>query len=219
MRTIHSKKGRPVVRHRRTRGRARAGLTLIEVVASLGIIGLGIVGILALFPVAIEASARATNRTAATLLGQYVIDQVRLHQDKIRPNFSTARALKADALNWVDYADRDGRNFTFNSHPGGRNFGSGEQIVRQLSATEINNGPDDDPPGLLGRHTYSRFEVAIELGEALDEGGSGIGGFTSGNNKYLMQVTVTIRWPRAYSTDARRRQNTMTFVTYIRPQL
>ena len=61
----------------------KRGMTLIEVVASLGIIGVGIVGILAIFPVAIDAGARASDRTAATLLGQYVIDQVGIAEDAV----------------------------------------------------------------------------------------------------------------------------------------
>ncbi len=208
MRTIHSKKGSPAEGRR-----AKAGMTLIEVVASLGIIGVGIVGILALFPVAIDATARTTDRTAAMLLGQYVIDQVRLHHDDIEAGFTTDKALKA--LDWGVYKDRAGNNYTFDATvvpSKGDGYGSGEQIVKQLEHPE--NDPDAHPPGLNEQHTYSRFEVALDFGKVLTQNGGAISGFPG-----LMQVTVTIRWPRAYSDEGRRRQNTITFVTYIRPQM
>jgi type II secretory pathway pseudopilin PulG len=191
MRTIHSNNAKPA--GRRTRG--RAGLTLIEVVASLGII---IVGILALFPVAVDASARVGDRTAATVLGQYVIDQIRLYQAEIPPDESTAGALKE--LGWRPYK-YDGKTFTFNGMEEGRNFGSGEMIVKE------------DADELDGLHTYSRFEVAIRFRPVLDENGD----LVRFPNDALMQVTVTIRWPRAYSDEGRLRQNTLSFITYIRP--
>jgi type II secretory pathway pseudopilin PulG len=225
MKKIHSKKG--TLDKRRPR-RRRTGFTLIEVVASLGIIGLGIVGILALFPVAIDAGARATDRTAAALLGQYVIDQIRLHQNQIAASDDTAAALQT--IGWEDYSDLKGNDYTFkvddpddpDTLPGADAYGSGEQIVKQLAHPENTydaNNPDDPNNGLSERHAYSRFEVALDFDEVRDEGGDKMGGFTSGGNKYLMQVTVTIRWPRAYSFEARLRQNTMSFVTYIRPQM
>jgi len=53
------------------------GFTLIEVIAALAIIGLGLVGILSLFPVGIDASKRAGELTHATLLAQGVLNQIR----------------------------------------------------------------------------------------------------------------------------------------------
>ena len=177
------------------------GLTLIEVVASLGIIAVGLVGLLALFPVGIEASARAGDRTSAALLGEYVINQVRLLQDKIGPSDSTTQAL--NKLDWDDYI-YDGKPCTFidPDDPGfpGKNFGSGEQVVKQnvgdLTDTEL----------------YSRYEVTLKFDEIENNNG-----FTNGSDKYLMQVTITVRWPRAFSDAERDKQSTMTFVTYIRP--
>ncbi len=53
------------------------GFTLIEVVAALAIIGLGLVGILSLFPVGIDASKRAGDLTHATELARGVLNQIR----------------------------------------------------------------------------------------------------------------------------------------------
>ena len=59
------------------RAKLQKGFTLIEIVASLAIIGLGLIGILSLFPVGIDASKRAGDLTHATVLGQSVLNQIR----------------------------------------------------------------------------------------------------------------------------------------------
>ena len=59
------------------RAKLHKGFTLIEVVASLAIIGLGLIGILSLFPVGIDASKRASDLTNATVLAHGVLDQIR----------------------------------------------------------------------------------------------------------------------------------------------
>lgn len=178
----------------------RRGFTLIEVVSALGIIAVGLVGLLALFPVGIDASARASDRSAAAVLGEYVIAQLHLLHEEIEADDDTAQAL--NALDWGDYTYKL-RTYTFDAGASG-NFGSGEQIVKQ-SAT-----PNAD---LTDQELYSRYEVTLKFDEIVDNSG-----FTDGNKKYLMQVTVTVRWPRAFSSAERDRQDTLTFVTYIRPK-
>ncbi len=169
----------------------RRGVTLIEVVAALGIIAVGLVGLLALFPVGIDASARAGDRSAAAVLGEYVVAQLHLRHDDVEPGDDTGQALAG--LDWGDYTYA-GKTHTFDAGASG-NFGSGEQIVKQ-------NVSD-----LTDEEQYSRYEVTLKFEDAL--------GFATGA---LKRVTVTVRWPRAFSNDERDRQDTMTFVTYIRPK-
>ncbi len=57
--------------------KTQKGFTLIEIIAALAIIGLGLVGILSLFPVGIDASRRAGDMTNATVLGQSIFNQIR----------------------------------------------------------------------------------------------------------------------------------------------
>jgi prepilin-type N-terminal cleavage/methylation domain-containing protein len=193
--------------------RNNRGLTLIEVVASLGIIAVGLVGLLALFPVGIEASARAGDWTAAALLGEYVVDQVRLREDQVQTSDNTADALHA--LGWDEY-DYDSKHFSFDAGYSG-NFGSGEQIVWQRQFPNNLYDPDhpEDPNnGLSDQEDYSRYEVTLSFDPI-----EGNNGFHVGSDNYLMQVTVTVRWPRAFSDDARNKQSTMTFVTYICPSI
>jgi type II secretory pathway pseudopilin PulG len=185
-------------------------VTLIEIVAALGIIAVGIVGILALFPVAIEAGSRASDRTAAAVLGEYVVEQVRLRADLVKRSDATDDML--DALNWGDYT-YNGKKFTFDADPDGDGqpstlpnnvdaYGSGEQIMWQYSS------PQND---LTDQEMYSRYEVTLDLVDV------DIDGSKPFSNDELKQVIVTVRWPRAFSEQARKRQDTMRFVTFIRP--
>jgi prepilin-type N-terminal cleavage/methylation domain-containing protein len=231
MKTIqHISPGPPRGRFWRARA-GRRGVTLIEVVAALGIMAVGIVGLLTLFPLGLDASARAGDRTTAAILGEYVIEQVRLRQDKIATTDNTRDALEdSNVLNWKEYTDIKGLNFTFELRdkskpyqlPGGvAGYGSGEQIVKQLAHPENSydpQHPDDPTNGLSGMDLFSRYEVAIRLDEIEDNNA-----FTSAGHKDLMQVTVMVRWPRAIAQspaagdELRKNQETMTFVTYIRP--
>ena len=186
------------------------GVTLIEIVSSLGILAVGIVSLLTLFPLALEESVRVGDRTTAALLGEYVIEQVRLHQDKIEPGDTTKTALEnKDKLNWDDY-NFDSEQYTFidpedDDFPN-KNYGSGEQIVKQ------------DDGELTDQELYSRYEVTIKLDEIEDDGGPN-DAFTDGADLELMQLTVTVRWPRAFTDEEREKQQTMSFVTYIRPTI
>lgn len=190
----------------------RRGFTLIEVVAALGIIAVGLVGLLALFPVGIDASARAGDRSAAAVLGEYVIAQLHLRHEDVEPGDLTPQAL--NGLDWGDYSYA-GETHTFDAGASG-NFGSGEQIIwqRENPNNPYNPAQPENPNnGLSDQELYSRYEVTLNFDEIVDNSG-----FTDDNEKYLMQVTVTVRWPRAFSSAERDRQDTLTFVTYIRPK-
>ncbi len=77
----------------RQRRKNRKGFTLIEIIASLAIIGLGLIGILSLFPVGIDASRRAGDLTNATVLGQSVLNQVRTAAKKGDLSLAEAKRL------------------------------------------------------------------------------------------------------------------------------
>ena len=180
----------------RTVRRKNRGVTLIEVVSALGIIAIGLVGLLALFPVAIRESARAGDRTSAAILAEYVIEQLRLQQDEVNninaggsPEQITDEVLSD--LGWKP------SGYTFDAYGSGK-FGSGELFA---------NGTDTE------QELFSRYEVTLAFDVVLNKG----------SDATLLQTIVTIRWPRAASGDAAERhkqqirQDTMTFVTYIRP--
>ncbi len=71
----------------------RKGFTLIEIIAALAIIGLGLVGILSLFPVGIDASKRAGDLTNATVLAQGVISQIRSAAEQADLTLNNAKSL------------------------------------------------------------------------------------------------------------------------------
>jgi len=194
------------------------GLTLIEVVAALGIIAVGIVGILALFPTGLKQSGEAADRTTGAILGEYVVEQVRLRQGEIKDTDLTPDALRT--LGWDDYT-YESKQYTFvdpddPAFPAGKNLGTGEQIVKQMPSPI-------SYPDLTNTDLYSRYEVTLRFDKILKGVSSGNpvynDSFTTGGKTELMQVTVTIRWPRAATPDERKKQNTMTFVTFIRPAI
>lgn len=55
----------------------KKGFTLIEITISLLILAIGLVGILALFPVGFDASGRAANITEATFLAQELMEDAK----------------------------------------------------------------------------------------------------------------------------------------------
>lgn len=67
-------KGRVVKAFKHTR---ESGFTLIEIAIALVVLAVGLIGILALFPVGFDASARSSQITTATLLGQQVLEGIK----------------------------------------------------------------------------------------------------------------------------------------------
>ena len=183
--------------------RHRHGVTLIEIVASLAIIGIGVVGILALFPIAIEAGARAGAKTESALLLEYAIEQTRLLAPFVPAKGDTEDCLRAIGLE--DYED-DGEFYTWNAEmPLGRRFGSGEYY-------ETGHLP------LTGQHHYSKYELAFEFTPVRKEDGSFSTAHTNQDGSLrLMQVTVYVRWPRASTPKEQAKQQVESMVTYIRP--
>ena len=60
------------------RGRARSrGFTILEIMIATAILTLGLVGILALFPVAIDSGRRVMERSTAVTIGKSVAEQIR----------------------------------------------------------------------------------------------------------------------------------------------
>ena len=55
------------------------GLTLIEVIFAVGILSVGLIAILSLFPAGLKMSQQATYTSRATILAQSIIEEIRLH--------------------------------------------------------------------------------------------------------------------------------------------
>jgi len=55
---------------------SRAGFSLIEIVLALGIIAFALVGILGLFPVAVDAAASSQQETQAAFIARSIFDQL-----------------------------------------------------------------------------------------------------------------------------------------------
>jgi len=55
----------------------RKGFTLIEIVISLAILAVGLVGILSLFPIGFDAARRSVNSTQVAIYGHEKLEQIR----------------------------------------------------------------------------------------------------------------------------------------------
>lgn len=149
------------------RAKRQKGFTLIEIIASLAIIGLGLVGIMSLFPVGIDASKRAGDLTNATVLGQSVMNQIRSAAKKGDLSLSDAKRL----------FETSGQVF--------KDFDS------NFSPTKIIPVEDSYIPRVMaksGEATLYQFQVKFEdppKTEKLDDL----------NRVGLQKVTVTVSWP------------------------
>lgn len=175
----------------RKRQRMQKGFTLIEVIAALAIIGLGLVGILSLFPVGIDASKRAGELTTATTLGQSVLEQIRSAAKKGNLTLSDAEDLFR-ASPPMNFEEED------------------EWLRRDIVPVNIDRIPRVRARG--GEQTYYQYQVEFEDPpdeEKLDDLGT-TGMWAVG----LQKVTVTVSWP-ADEPDVELR-NKITLVTFIR---
>jgi len=202
--TIHRPRPAPPAAQRARRSSINTrGLTLIEVVASLGIIAVGIVGILALFPTGLRQHKEAMDRTQGALIGEYACNHLRLFERQLSKGCTTAALL--DAAGWGDY-ETDGITYTFDattSLGAGESWGSANVAMQQ---------PDLD-----------HYELTIEVCKmivSVNSAGTRIYNmaFDTPDGPSVVQVIITVRWPRARTDAERVKQSTMTFVTFIRPQ-
>lgn len=175
----------------------RRGFTLIEVVAALAIIGLGLVGILSLFPVGIDASKRAGELTDATILGQSVLDQIR------------------SAANRGDLTLNDAKMLFETSGPSTfKNFDAKLSNIIRLEEDNKPFIPKVNTTG--GEGTIYQYQVKFE-----DPPGSE-GGFLKKNQGFedlrdvsLQKVTLTVSWPGNEPDPAfRTRVNLVTFIKF-----
>lgn len=60
------------------RSRRHKGFTLIEIVISLAILAVGLLALLALFPVGFDAAKRSANMTQATFFAQQKIEEIKM---------------------------------------------------------------------------------------------------------------------------------------------
>ncbi len=92
------------------RGIDKKGFTLIEIVASLVVITIGLVGILSLFPLGIGAARTSGNVTAATIIAKTEMEMVR---NAITAKKKTGEPLEIDDLikkrgkrgDWYNFGD------------------------------------------------------------------------------------------------------------------
>jgi len=167
---------------------ARRAFTLIEVIAALAIIGLGLVGILSLFPVGIDASKRAGDLTNATILGQSVLDQIRsaANRGDLTLNDAKTRFQTSGTDNFKDF---------------------------DAKIPNIIGLVDDQQPFIPkvqtagGEHTLYQYQVKFDeppTEEKLDDL----------KDVGLQKVTLTVSWPANEPKAGLR--NRVTLVTFIK---
>jgi prepilin-type N-terminal cleavage/methylation domain-containing protein len=169
------------------RAKRQEGFTLIEVIASLAIIGLGLVGILSLFPVGIDASKRAGDLTNATILGQSVLSQIRAAARKGDMTLTNAKRIFQSSVP--------------------KNFSSAQNRGDRVVPIEDANVPKMD---VLGKEaTLYQYQVKFDdppKADKLDDLGRSVG---------LQRVTVTVSWPAdEQEIELRNKVELVTFVRF-----
>jgi len=173
------------------RARTRQGFTLIEVIAALAIIGLGLVGILSLFPVGIDASKRAGDLTNATILGQSVLDQIRSAANRGDLTLTNAKKL-------------------FET--------SGTDTFKDFDAkiTNIIGLEDERKPFIPKVQTATLYQYQVKFEDPPGNEGGFIKdqGFDDLSDVGLQKVTLTVSWPANEPKAGLR--NRVTLVTFIK---
>jgi prepilin-type N-terminal cleavage/methylation domain-containing protein len=170
--------------------RLQKGFTLIEIIAALAIIGLGLVGILSLFPVGIDASKRAGDLTNATVLGQSVLTQIRAGAKSGELSLSEAKSA---------FASSGGVFKDFDQPPSNKIIPVEAQYIPKVTA--------DGKERTLYEYQVSFEDVPKET--KLDDL-SRVG---------LQKVTVTISWPATESDiEYRNRATLVTFIRFPTPR-
>jgi len=176
----------------RRRARSREAFTLIEIIAALAIIGLGLVGILSLFPVGIDASKRAGDLTQATALGQSVIEQIRSAAKKGDMTLNDAKYV-FETSGQADFRDFDGK--------------VSDNII-PIVDDQYSHIPK------VGESTLYQYQVTFEYPTGRsweDDTGEP---FKDLLDVGLRKVTVIVSWPANEEDIAFR--NRATFVTFIK---
>jgi prepilin-type N-terminal cleavage/methylation domain-containing protein len=163
------------------------GFTLIEIIAALAIIGLGLVGILSLFPVGIDASKRAGDLTHAAELGRAFLDGVRAAAKTGDVTLNEAKSLLESSMprDFPEYRESLSKNFI--PIPG-EEFPDYHKLFQYQ--VQFDDPEDDD-----------KADKLYKSGDKLSDVG-------------LQKVTVTVSWP--YTEPQIEFRNRVTLVTYIK---
>lgn len=108
----------PLFRHRlpvlwRRPSRRRRGFTLVEVLVALAIFLAGLVAIVQLFPVSLRAQQEAAYKTAAVLLAQQKVEEIRRDRDRNAIAIGTIEALAAPTPA-LPFAEEPRLTYSFN---------------------------------------------------------------------------------------------------------
>lgn len=171
---------------KRYRAKVQKGFTLIEIIAALAIIGLGLVGILSLFPVGIDASKRAGDLTNATVLAHGVLDQIRAAANRGDLTSSDAKAFFKTTRQYFD-ADLA--------------FSKGIVPIEDSHIPKVKTGG--------GKRTLYQYQVQFE-----DPTGK-LSDLKKVGQHILQKVTVTVSWPSTEpEIEFRNRVALVTFIRF-----
>ena len=159
----------------------KSGFNLIEVTMAIAIVGIGIAGVMALFPPAIEANKAANNQNYLGIVADSFLGYL---ENKILSDFSKVTAMGSTKLEPAETVWN------------GTKTSLASQGFPGLYTTSSNNvlaveSPDGSVTALIAMW---------------QSGGSAIPGFTASDNTRVRRVFVEVSWPAVLSYNKREKK-------------
>lgn len=145
------------------------GFTLVEMVAALAIFSIGILGILALFPVGIEANKRAADLTTAATLGQLKMTELLYDRPNsigegtgpgpyICWNGTQYQGIEWDSSGWTEGLDfATNPSYPFKDHPGVFWAAYRQKLHHSLYGSDAGYSADD----YIGEPTDATYRIDL----------------------------------------------------------
>ena len=167
--------------------RDQAGITLAEVIVTLGVITIGLLALISAMPRSTSAIGESNRKTTATFLAQQRLEQIKNAQwTAVTPCPGVASPAGCDG---VGGAGSDG-TASVAAWPDETPIASYTGFQRQVRVCDCAAGACNGPCGIVATDQVRRIAVTVTL-----SGIAGTGQFTSANPESVTLVTLVAQRP------------------------